>query len=291
MLSEIARLTDHVAAQVDSRLAGAGILLMPSEMTFPTPPEVEGETPRTANTAEDLMTLIQEVMATSIEDRGDASALVPIVITAPEAAIASVKHLTFWTELDAQAIELRKEAIRRLALGMDIPPDTLLGFDRGNHWASWQADESAIKTHAEPLLKLVSHAITVGYLRPMLMEEEGLSAEEAAQFTLIADTSEMRLRPNRSKEALELYDRGELSGAALIRETGFDPADMMKDDERVTWLPSQGRRGLHHPGPCGGGTERAGRRAPVIHDTQARNVREQITTSDEVARRRSPRPP
>jgi hypothetical protein len=235
ILGEIHRLTEHVAAQVDSRLAGAGILLMPSDMTLPTPPAVEGAEQKTASTADELMVILQTAMAASIQNRGDASALVPIVITAPAEAIAAVQHMTFWSELDAQAIELRKEAIRRLALGMDLPPEMLLGMGTGNHWSAWQADESAIKAHSEPLLKLITSSLTAGYLRSTL-RDEGADENEIRQLSIRADTSEMRLRPNRSKEAMEMYDRGELSGKALLRETGFDTTDAMDDEERASWF-------------------------------------------------------
>jgi hypothetical protein len=235
ILGEIHRLTEHVAAQVDSRLAGAGILLMPSDMSLPTPPAVEGAEQKTANTADELMVILQTAMAASIQNRGDASALVPIVVTAPAEAIAAVQHMTFWSELDQHAIELRTEAIRRLALGMDLPPEMLLGMGAGNHWSAWQADESAIKAHSEPLLKLITSSLTAGYLRSTL-RDEGVAEDEIAQLSIRADTSEMRLRPNRSKEAMEMYDRGELSGKALLRETGFDTTDAMDDEERASWF-------------------------------------------------------
>jgi hypothetical protein len=233
ILGEIYGLTQHVAAQIDSRLAGAGILLVPSEMTFPAPPPVEGQEQRVANDAEDLMRVLAEAMQTSIQNREDASALVPIVIKAPAEAIASIKHLTFWTQLDEQAIALRNEAIRRLALGLDIPPEVLQGLSESNHWSAWAADESTIKAHAEPLLKLITTALAQGYLRPLLADD--VPGPTLRSFSIGADTSEMRLRPNRSKEALELYDRGELNGESLRRETGFSDDDAQKDDDRIAF--------------------------------------------------------
>lgn len=231
ILGEIYGLTQHVAAQIDSRLAGAGILLVPSEMTFPAPPPIEGAEQRQANDAEDLMRVLADAMQASIQNREDASALVPIVIKAPAEAIAAIKHLTFWTELDEHAIALRNEAIRRLALGLDIPPEVLQGLSESNHWSAWAADESTIKAHAEPLLKLVTTALAQGYLRPLLSDE--VPEGTVRTFSIGADTSEMRLRPNRSKEALELYDRGELNGTSLRRETGFDEEDAQTDEDRV----------------------------------------------------------
>lgn len=241
-LGEIARLTDHMAAQIDSRLAGAGILLVPSEITFPAPPTADGAQTRQANTAVDLMRLINQAMAQSIRDRADASAMVPIVITAPGEAIQHVQHLTFWSELDEKVLDMRNQAIKRLALGMDVPPEVLQGMSDSNHWSAWQADESAIKAHIEPLLKILTSSLAKGYLRPLLKSgmrgiADPVPQEELRLYSIGADTSELRLRPNRSKEAFELYDRGELNGAALRRETGFDPTvDGMDEEARKLWL-------------------------------------------------------
>lgn len=235
ILGEIAKLTQHVSAQVDSRLAGAGIFAVPSEMTFPQAPAGDGETQPTVDTASGFMAVLQQAMSTAIRDRGDASALVPIVVTAPGEHIDKMRHLTFWSELDRQAVELRNEAIRRLALGMDMPPEVLQGVSDSNHWAAWQADESAIKGHTEPLLKIITSSLAEGYLRPLLADDENFDGE-IAHFSIGADTSQLRLRPNRSKEAFELYDRGELDGDALRRETGFEKSDAPDQDEVRYWF-------------------------------------------------------
>lgn len=238
-LRELYKMGQYVSAQIDSRLAGAGLLLMPDTMTLPPPPVVEGEDEpraRSANDAEELMTIIMEAMMASITDREHASSRVPIVVTAPADAIAAVKHMTFWSELDSHIMELRKEAIGRVALGMDVPPEVLQGASDSNHWSAWQADESAIKAHAEPLLKIITTALGSHYLRPILSDNPEFADVRLAAYSVAADTSEMRLRPNRSKEALELYNLGELSGVALRRETGFDETDAMAPEELALWL-------------------------------------------------------
>ena len=48
----------------------------------------------------------------------------------------------------------------------------------------------------------------MGYLRPAI--------ERRRRTSIVYDTSALRLRPDRSKEAFELYDRGLLSGEALL---------------------------------------------------------------------------
>lgn len=236
-LRQLHKLGQYISAQLDSRLAGAGILLMPDTMTLPPAPAPDGEPQvKSANNAEELMHILMEAMTASLTNQDSAAAKVPIVVTASAESIAAVKHMTFWSELDQHASELRKEAIGRLALGMDVPPEVLQGASDSNHWSAWQADESAIKAHAQPLLKIITSALGSGYLRPLISVDTDYDGDRLSAYSIAADTSEMRLRPNRSKEALELYNLGELSGAALLRETGFEVGDAMSKEELAVWL-------------------------------------------------------
>jgi hypothetical protein len=230
ILSEIDGLTKHVSAQIDSRLAGAGILLLPDGISFSTTASSEGGEKSVTGELDPFLEELMETMMLAIRDRSDASALVPIILQAPGEHLDKVRHVVFSTPLDEQSIELRKEAIRRLALGMDMPPEILTGTGEINHWGAWQVEEASIKAHTEPLLHIITDSLTEGYLRPYL-EASGMSEEEARNFTIQADTSAMRLRPNRSKEAIELYDRALLSKEATVRENGFDEADIMSDEE------------------------------------------------------------
>lgn len=236
ILAELDGLTKHVAAQIDSRLAGAGMLLFPEEMTVGQMPQTrinENDEKETAvlNGADMVLDNLMRTMMTAISNREDASALVPIIASGPGDQLANVQHINFWSELDATAKDLREEAIRRLALGMDLPPELLTGTGDVNHWGAWQIDETSVKAYAEPMLAIICSSLAEGYLRPYL-EAKGMSKEEAAAYGIGADTAELRLRPNRSKEAVELYDRGELSAAAMLRENGFRPEDAMEAGER-----------------------------------------------------------
>ena len=253
ILTEIEYLTRHVFAQITSRLAGAGILLMPQGMSFPPPPSQDGKEVVTANDADTFMLTLAESMMTPINDPGSPAAVVPIVVTAPDDAIDKPRLLEFWSELDSHAMELRIEAIRRFALGMDLPPEQVLGMSSnggtggGNsngvsHWGAWQVEESTIKLHIEPMLDTVCNAITMGYLRPTI--EDGT---ESVSAFVTYDTSRLRLRPDRSKEAFELYDRGLLSPKALMRENGFPIADMATPEEFQTWLLMKAATGSTTP--------------------------------------------
>ena len=239
ILGEIEWLTRHVFAQITSRLAGAGILLMPQGMTFPPPPTQDGVAVVTTNDADAFMLTLADAMMTPVQDPSSPAAMVPIVVTAPDEAIDKPRLLTFWSELDEASMALRSEAIRRFALGMDLPPEQVLGMSSNSgtgggtstgvsHWGAWQIEESTIKMHVEPMLDVIVNALTMGYLRP------GLGDSDLAIVTY--DTSRLRLRPDRSKEAFELFDRGLLSVEALLRENGFDKDDLPDEAAFKRWL-------------------------------------------------------
>jgi len=232
-LSTLAQITgydQHVTAQIASRLAGAGILFMSSDVDFPVPPGADPS----ASQASRFMAVLGESMMTPTQDRSDPSALVPIVVMVPTEALGKQEHLKFWSELDDKVVVMRDAAIKRLALGMDVPPEVLLGVADANHWNAWLSEESAVKAHLEPKLATLAYALTEQYLQPAI---RGLVPDnEVGDYFVIADTSGIRLRPNRSEEAIQLYDRNELSGVALRRETGFQPEDAPLTQEQKLWL-------------------------------------------------------
>lgn len=244
ILSELDGLTKRVAAQIDSRLASAGILALPSEITFSSTQIQEGDgKTSSANSGDEFVKQFLHTMAKGIEDPESAAALVPIVLQMPGEFIDKIKLVTLASELDKEAKALRDESIRRLALGMDMPPEILEGTADMNHWSSWAVEEAAIKTHSEPLLAMIASSLLTGYLRPALV---GTSVDPDS-VTIGIDDTKLRLRPNRSKEALELYDRGQLSATALRRENGFDETDAPTPEEFERYLTTAIARGSATP--------------------------------------------
>lgn len=225
ILAELDALTKRIFAEIDSRLTGAGIFLVASEFTIPTP---ANKVDQPGSTADQFQAALNGAMMEALGDQTSASARTPIVVTVPGDRIDQVKHVTFAVPMDERVQGLREEAIRRLALGMDIPPEIMTGMADTNHWTAWNVDESAIKIHAEPLLDLITDSLTTGLLWPLLTAAK---IEDVTEYSVDSDTAEMRLRPDRSKEAFELYDRGTIDAKALRREVGFDELDAPSDEE------------------------------------------------------------
>lgn len=222
VLREIDLLDQHVHASAVSRLAGAGLLLIPDEITFPAD-EVETE----GIEVDPFIRHLTEVMSIAIKNRESAAAMVPIMLRGPAEAISKIEHLTFSTPFDDKVPDLRNVGLRRLALGMDVPPEVLLGMSESTQWSAWQTDESTVRLHTVPLLQLIVNALTVGWFRPALerMRLPESVRNDIPNLTIWYDISNLRVRPNVTEEAQSLYDRFEVGGDTLRITTGFTESE------------------------------------------------------------------
>lgn len=217
ILRELEQLTKKVFAQIDSRLAGAGILFVPSELEFPRGPDDQGG-------AQGLMKLLERAMSAALQDQSNASALVPIMAQVAGEFVDKIKWQTFETPFQGETLELRKEGIRRLALALDLPPEVLLGQGDSNHWSAWQIEESTIKIQIEPLLARIADALTSAYLRPAL----GIINIDPEKYTFWYDTSALAIRPDRQADALALWNDG------LLDDTAVRKAGNWSEDDALT---------------------------------------------------------
>lgn len=240
ILNQIVTLSKVIDAQANSRLTGNGILFIPQEIELPAIPVTlnEGDGDATSmqqlDAAASVTKRLIDIAKIAMEDRDSAAAQIPLIIAAEGQYLEKIQHLDLWSKFDEAVREIIAGLVDRLAIGMDMPPEVIKGTGEMNHWGSWSVEEAAIKVHTEPLLGIITASLTTGYLRPWL-ESQGV--ENAAQYTFEADTSKLRLRPNRSKEALELHDRGAISRRSLLIENGFDPdIDLMDEQEYRQWL-------------------------------------------------------
>ena len=230
VLRELVGLTKHVGASIDSRLAGAGLLVLGNSVEVVSASTDDGTGDADADEVSNFVDALIETMTTPIRDRDSAAAVVPLTIKVPDDVVDKIQHITFSTPFDDKAKDLRDEAIRRLALGLDAPPETLLGMGGANHWSAWQIEESTVKVHIEPVLALICDALTTEYLWPVL-QEAGIA--DYREYVVWFDTTELTLRPNRAGEAQAVHGVGALSDEALRRESGFSEDDAPKQPDRA----------------------------------------------------------
>jgi len=225
IMRRIDLLDRRIIAMLVSRLAMNGFLLIPQDGTI-TVPEVYQDQP------DPFVAMLIDIASKNIREPGNASAGIPIPIRFQAELIEKWKHLTFGDPIDEQLLVERDKELGRFATTLNMPKEVLTGMGDVNHWGQALLEESAIKTHISPSAETVVGGLTVGYLHPMLEEAgEELTGPNDGKVIVWYDTSELAARPDKSQPAMQAYDRIEISGAALRRESGLDEADAPSKSE------------------------------------------------------------
>lgn len=216
LLEEIEFLSRYIHAQSLSRLSGAGILLVPDGMSFPPPQPVDGKEVAYANEADEFMQVLGEEMLEPVKDPSSPAATVPLVVSVPGDLIDNVRHVTFWTELDANAREMRQDAIHQFALGADLPPEMVLGMSSNNgtgggrsngvnHWCVPEQTEALTRTGWK-----THHELAIGEDVYTLDHETGLAEWQPVEdiYRAEVDQEEMvRLKGRRHDSLTTLGHR------------------------------------------------------------------------------------
>lgn len=232
-LREIVRTTRKIANADTSRLLNNGILFVPSEASLPDPqaPVSAGKPgdppapqPAGRKVAATMQQMIVQVAETAAKDPNSMAALVPIVAAAPGEHLSKVHHLEFGKDITDTAIKTRTDAISRLAMALDVSPERLLGLSQGNHWSAWAIEDQDVQLHISPVMETICHAIYDSALRNVL-EGENIDPDN---YTLWYDTSALTSDPDLTDEAKDAFEKGTITGEALVRMYGL-PDDAMYD--------------------------------------------------------------
>lgn len=231
---EVVVLTQVVDAIAKSRLS-AGILFIPDEMSFG--PDDETEDP--GDDTDDIDEFMHELMShlsAPVDDRTSAAALVPLLLRGAAELGDKVTLIEVARDLDAMYQQLREEALHRVARGLDIPPEMMEGKGGLNHWTGYNIDSEFASKHVIPLGEAIAEFVTTSYFRPMLVQFEDFTEEEAEAFALKFDPSNIIARPEPG-QVRGAWDRRVASDLTYLRSLGLDE-DAMPDEEesKRRWL-------------------------------------------------------
>ncbi|MEU0770656.1 hypothetical protein [Streptomyces albogriseolus] len=226
VLQQILNLGAHINATANSRLAGAGLVGIPDDLAPAGADTSDGPNPLSASP---LVKALMESMIAPLKDRGLASAVAPLILTGPAESIGAMKHFSFATPFDERVGDLLERAVRRLATGLSIPAEILLGLGTGTYWNSFLIKDEAIQVAISPRVELLCEALTHHFYRPMLKQ---LGVKRPEEWGIGYDLSALTQRPDRSDKAEKAHDKGALSDDAYLRELGFEEKDQPDEEEK-----------------------------------------------------------
>jgi hypothetical protein len=223
-----------------SRLAGRGILLMPSEMSIVTPSD-DDDHPDT----DPFMGPLIESMTTPISDEGVAASVVPILVRGPGEMLDKVRLLEMAMSFDEMGSKTREELIGIVATGLDLPKEVITGIADLNHWSAWSVDDNTFRHHVEPHVISDVDCLTGAYLRPYIEAcpiDPAIIAAWAQRLLVWYDPTDLVTHPDQTADAINLHDRLVISDATLLRVAGFSPEDAPEPDEYMARLISKQRQ-------------------------------------------------
>lgn len=197
---ELRILTKAVRATAVSRMLN-GILKVPSEISFGADEAGVDDDPEENKFLADLI----DHITGAIENAGTAEAASPFLA---EGAAEFLNVLEWMATHDPSSDylekDLRTEAVNRLAVGLDMPPEILKGLSDANHWAARQIMHDAWRSHGASIAEQFCDDLAEAYLRPALREEK---FENWKKVVVAFDEADVVVSPDRSEDADRAFDR------------------------------------------------------------------------------------
>lgn len=239
---ELLILTLGVRATALTRLTN-GIITLPTQLSpNPLQPGMD-EDPQTNPLLSDWI----EHVSAQIDNPGSVEARIPFLL---EGDYEYLDKLT-WVKThdpatDYMERELRKEAIERLALSLDMSPEDLLGYTNANHWTGRQVQLDRWRMFGYNKAEQFATSLADAYLRPALRNE---GYPDWQEVVVAFDDSQVVISPDRTEDALKAHAQGIINGRAAREALGWRESDKLDGEEKDEFFALK----LRDPGLLDGG--------------------------------------
>lgn len=219
---ELLLLKQSIRNTARNRGAGNGVLILPSSMGGDLIDTGDGVmVPKNAK-------MIFDALTAPIANEQAASAVSPVILFAPpDTTTQTAFHIDLRGAALYRETGLRDECIRRIAIGLDMPPEALLGTAGVNHWTAWQIDESAWKNHGAPVARELVEQLTSALIKPLALDL-GIDPKDVRIWY---DPTDVVEDPDRGRAAQEAHGNLTISDKAYREATGWEEEDAPDDAE------------------------------------------------------------
>lgn len=238
---ELIALTRSVRSTATSR-AVRGVLVIPQEIS-PPPMGTEGDEDPEVSI---WLTTIAEHLEAQIEQAGSAAAAAPYLMEVPYEYADRIKVVELHNpQHDYLERDLRREAVERIARGVDFPPEALLGIGTTNHWAALQILMDMWRSHGAPKAQEFCDDLTSAYFQPALREAGFPNWRE---IVVAYDESKVTVKPDRSDDARTAIREGAI-GPSGFRKILNIPEEYAPTDEEILLMKDLRGRGQQQSAP------------------------------------------
>lgn len=229
---ELLLLSESVKATANSRLVRSPILPIPSELSpgSSDPADRPDDDPLSDPLLEQLIEHLEGVR----DDPSGIGALAPFILYGSGEYLDKIKPIWLHREeSDYMEQKLRGELLGRFGTGLDLPPEVIQGLIGGSHWSSWAVTDDMYRSHGRPVSDQYVGDIAEAYLRPGLREAK---FERWQEVVVGYDASAVKVNPDRTKDAVQAWDRGGIGYPAMRLALNFKEDDAQTPEEHAEWL-------------------------------------------------------
>lgn len=226
VLEEIEQLTLLTRAQNRSRLSQIGILGVASELSISSDASHNAPDDATGVGTDDFAEMLQEAVSAPMQDPENTGAT-PILLRVPTEMLASggwARWLQMSHTYDELLAQRLKFAIQRLAYGLPVPPEILLGMASANRAVAFQVEEASYREHIEPFAAAVG-AVYGAALAHML----DLPDDSTVEF--VPDPTALLARQHSVEDAFAAWEKGLVSAKWVRSVLGIPEEEASTEDD------------------------------------------------------------
>lgn len=186
-------LESQVLASTNSQMH-SGILFLSSGMTVGGLPLVMPQT-NEEHEQSPFEKALDESYSRPIEDPDDLMTVRPMVVIGAKDDIAASKFMETSRKLDEQMDDRIEKQVQRLARGVNLPVEVIMGHQATTFANAEQVDQDTFDDYLEPRARLIVDSLTMGMLRPLLLER-GFDEAQVQRLIVWYDPGDLIANPD-----------------------------------------------------------------------------------------------